>query len=475
MTQRIACLIYAAWKHQSSACNSEKPVRKHVSSLCPQNDDVLKWRDPLAEICLRYTPHVGLVEVPQPDCLFLDLTDIPHLVGDERQFAIQLLMGCHQEGYFPMQMAITDTPGAAWAMAHFASRKGHDVISSVWILPPGHGMKWMTSLPVEALRIPDSVASWCHELGLHHIGDLVPFPIEELRNRFGEILVLRLEQLMGTRKELLLPYIPPPQFEEHLWLEYPVQSWEALRPGLSSVLDRLSQHLVSHNSGALGLHVNLVCEDHSVVTLPVSLFRPTFAPQHLLELIELGFRQKHFSSPIVGIDVLVSHVAPLESRQVTFFSDEEDEVSSSEWGDLLERLSARLGSACVCEAVLNPDHDPEKAYFWQPCLSNRRLKKPRANLLSFLQERARPTRLFRAPVPLQVTTAIPSGVPYRIHHRGQRHDVVRWWGPERIQTGWWRGQPIARDYYRVELENGVHYWIYRRLEDGDWFLHGTFG
>jgi len=224
-------------------------------------------------------------------------------------------------------MAVTDTPGAAWAVAHFASREGHDMISSTWILPPGNGMKWMTSLPVEALRIPDSVASWCHELGLHHIGDLILFPIEELRSRFGETLVLRLEQLMGTRKEILLPYTPQPQFEEHLWLEYPVQSWENLCPSLGSLLDRLTRYLMAHNSGVFGLHVNLFCEDHSTVTLPVSLFRPTFAAQHLLELIGLGFRQKHFSSPIVGIDVVVSHVAPLESRQATFFPDEEENVS----------------------------------------------------------------------------------------------------------------------------------------------------
>ncbi len=440
-----------------------------------QEDDVQKRQDCLAEICFRYTPHVSLAEDPQSDSLFLDLTDIRHLISDERQFVIQLLMDCHREGYFPMKIAVADTPAIAWDMTHFGTGQRETGISSVWILPPGDSIKWMTSLPVEALRIPNEVAEWCHELVLHHIGDVILFPMAELRKRFGEILVLRLEQLLGSRKEILAPYLPRPQFEEHVFLEYPARSWEHLSHSLSTALDRLTQQLVSHNVGALGLRINLLCEDHSTVTLSVSLFRPSVDPRHLFGLIELGFRQKHLSSPIVGLDAIVSHAAPLESRQATLFSEEETDWPSSEWGNLLERLSCRLGPARVCYAVLIPDHDPEKAYCWHPCLSHRKYHKPRSDGQSLVARGPRPVRLFRLPIPIQVLTAIPSGVPYQIRHQGQAHRVVRWWGPERIQTGWWRGQPIARDYYRVELENGVHYWIYRCLESGTWFLHGAFG
>ena len=45
-------------------------------------------------------------------------------------------------------------------------------------------------------------------------------------------------------------------------------------------------------------------------------------------------------------------------------------------------------------------------------------------------------------------------------------------GPERIETGWWRGHTIGRDYYCVETAAGHRYWLFRRLRDGRWFLHG---
>jgi protein ImuB len=47
-------------------------------------------------------------------------------------------------------------------------------------------------------------------------------------------------------------------------------------------------------------------------------------------------------------------------------------------------------------------------------------------------------------------------------------------GPERIETGWWRGQDVRRDYYAVATRAGSRFWIFRRREDSRWFLHGCF-
>jgi protein ImuB len=64
--------------------------------------------------------------------------------------------------------------------------------------------------------------------------------------------------------------------------------------------------------------------------------------------------------------------------------------------------------------------------------------------------------------------------PRKIRRGGEEHVVVRSWGPERIETGWWRGHDIQRDYYIVETEQGTRWWIFRRHADRHWFLHGCF-
>jgi len=53
-------------------------------------------------------------------------------------------------------------------------------------------------------------------------------------------------------------------------------------------------------------------------------------------------------------------------------------------------------------------------------------------------------------------------------------------GPERIETGWWDGELIQRDYFIAGDTEGVLFWIYRERLPGDgmaagWFLQGRFG
>jgi protein ImuB len=47
-------------------------------------------------------------------------------------------------------------------------------------------------------------------------------------------------------------------------------------------------------------------------------------------------------------------------------------------------------------------------------------------------------------------------------------------GPERIETGWWRGPTVCRDYWRVETDTGQSLWIYRDLRKKCWLLQGEF-
>jgi protein ImuB len=53
--------------------------------------------------------------------------------------------------------------------------------------------------------------------------------------------------------------------------------------------------------------------------------------------------------------------------------------------------------------------------------------------------------------------------------------VARHWGPERIETGWWRGPSVRRDYYRIETDEGRRFWLFRELTNRRWFLHGAYG
>jgi protein ImuB len=75
---------------------------------------------------------------------------------------------------------------------------------------------------------------------------------------------------------------------------------------------------------------------------------------------------------------------------------------------------------------------------------------------------------------VQVVSIVPEGPPVRFEWKNASHVVARWWGPERIETGWWRGRDVRRDYYLVETTTGAQFWLFRAREQQTWFVHGTY-
>ena len=84
---------------------------------------------------------------------------------------------------------------------------------------------------------------------------------------------------------------------------------------------------------------------------------------------------------------------------------------------------------------------------------------------------------------------VPDGPPVRFRWRRMLHEVVHVEGPERIAMEWWRakGELLTRDYFRVEDEAGLRFWLYRdglydreiaqeegRAVQPNWYMHGLF-
>jgi protein ImuB len=103
----------------------------------------------------------------------------------------------------------------------------------------------------------------------------------------------------------------------------------------------------------------------------------------------------------------------------------------------------------------------------------------------------RPLRLFEQPEPIKVIAEVPDGPPAWFQWRRAAHTVMRVEGPERVAMEWWwrarSEKMLTRDYFRVEDEAGLRFWLYRdglydreieqeagRLVQPNWFVHGLF-
>jgi len=442
----------------------------------------------LAEMCERFSPCVGWETVDAstdwwpaigPAHLLLDITGIGRLFGGEEPLIAEIRRDFAREGY-KIQAAVAETIGGAWAGGELqiadCRLKNEDLNLQSTICN--------LQSPIHSLRLPLATLSLLAQLGITQVDELLRLPRESLQSRFGERLLLRLDQLSGAAQETILPHHPPPRFQAEWILEYPTDSRELVEQIVSQLLMRIAQDLAERQEGVVQLGCRLDGVGGKPLQLTVGLFRPSAQREHLEELLRMQLEQTQLPKQIGRIGLAGQLTAPLENRQTELFADSERE-SSRDYALLIDRLASRLGPTAVLQPVLRADPLPERAVSYETVVGKKKRRKKvqgskfkvQSSQISNLKSQIafRPLLLHHPPLLLAAISVAPDGPPVSFDFQGKTHRIDRHWGPERIETGWWRGRSHRRDYYRVETTTGHRYWLFRRLADGKWHLHGEYG
>jgi protein ImuB len=150
---------------------------------------------------------------------------------------------------------------------------------------------------------------------------------------------------------------------------------------------------------------------------------------------------------------------------------------------LVELLRARLGPDAVHGVQVFAEHRPEAAWrIAEPAAPEATMRVGTAKgaathdlaakAASIALDGPVPWRAFRRPLWLLTE---PQSLRERNHQPCYRGPLRLSEEPERIETGWWDGKDISRDYYCATDVRGVKLWIYRDCATNAWFLHGFFG
>jgi len=423
----------------------------------------------LVDWCVRFSPAVA---ADAPDSLFLDITGVAHLWGGEAGMLDDLRARLDANG-LPFRLAIADTPGAAWAFAHF----GRDGT----IAPPGGQGDLLKPLPPAALRLEPEAAAQIERLGLRRVGQLMEIPRAPLGRRFGARTLERLDQALGRSAEALTFRRPPTPWVDRLAFFEPISAPEDMERVTGDVTAKLCARLEAGGHGARRFEIAFHRVDGRTLPLTVGLslagrdarrIARLFQPK--LETVDPGFG-------IESVTICAYEVEPVSGRQVRIETGLDAAVEDG-LAPLVDRLVNRLGPERVWRAAPVESHVPELAVGRDPALGAE-LSEARP----WDRETPRPVRLFRRPEPLeQVFALLPDDPPRQFKWRGRVHQVRRAEGPERIGEEWWRREigdvsmTHVRDYYRVEDQDGGRFWLFRAGLYGDpdtapkWWLHGIF-
>ncbi len=100
---------------------------------------------------------------------------------------------------------MTDTIGAAWALARFGQQS--------LVIEPGKQMDNLLSLPPSSLRLETGTIELLHKLGLRQLGSFISMPRAAMRRRFGKQFITRLDQALGNMEEIMQPVQPVEPWE----------------------------------------------------------------------------------------------------------------------------------------------------------------------------------------------------------------------------------------------------------------------
>jgi len=254
-----------------------------------------------------------------PAGLAADLTGCAHLFGGEAALLAQVEADCADLG-LTVRAGIADTLGAAWALARCgggaprrggAGRSGDAIDQEARatrsraarrrprergdapsergaapapegrIAAPGRTRGAIGGLPVAALRLPEEVAAQLAKLGLRRIEDVAGQPRAALARRFGQALVLRLDQAFGTVPEPVSPAAPPARFAVRLTLPEPIGLEADLAAALDRLLPELAARLHAKGQGARRVRLRVERTDRAQQWTEVGLARPTADPDRL--------------------------------------------------------------------------------------------------------------------------------------------------------------------------------------------------
>jgi protein ImuB len=303
----------------------------------------------------------------------------------------------------------------------------------------------ITPLPLRLLYLPSDTLEVLRGVGWQAIGDVLSIPRDQLVRRFGDDVTLYIQKLLGELPDPRKAYRAPATYRRRFDLADPIHVVEALLFPLRRLLGELQGYLRARDTALQRLTLELRHHKQPPTLLELRTTAPQRDSGRLLALLREQLDRTPFPDAVTELLLSVDQFVDLGDTQLDLFNTRPQK--QNEWGDLLDKLRARLGDQAVRRLGLRNDHRPEQAW----CVMKQDDITKDAITLS-ADEPERPFWLLESTPLRQLPRLLGK--------------------PERIESGWWTGNECRRDYYIAETEEGSRWWLYRDEKTKHWFLHG---
>jgi len=456
-------------------------------ALCAEIE-VLPWDDAIIARAVMETSALLLEASPQvtpvagaPGLWWVGASGFETLGGD-RQLAYALLRLARRWHPRP-RVSVADSCVAAraatWAGASF--ERAADDRTLVAVVPAGRDARYLASVPLALVPMPDELRDALQALGFRTAGELAALDAEHVERRWGDegLVPWRLARGDDPRRPGLLRREAVPAVDVEL--AGAVETMEPVLFLVRAALDRLVRELASRGRAAAAIAITLTLDDGGTgsgrgrdgvearkslsaladmpapahtVTREVRPARPTARATTLFERCRALLDGWVLTAPVCAVSVSVPATAPLPGEQGDLLDTTWKDAAALEAA--LARLRAELGPQVVVQPIARDSHRLEERGRWveadvegsQPPASGFR---PRGKPTADSRQPSLAFRLLTPPEPAEVEVDVET--PVALTWRERRLAIAQALGPERLSGDWWR-DAYSRDYWRCTTSEG---------------------
>jgi len=403
----------------------------------------------VATAAIDFTPRVNL---EPPDAVLLEVRGSLRLFGGARRLCELLRRRLQARGLEP-RIALTP---AALASLWFA-RAGEEVA----LRRPDALAARLAPLPLAATRWPERALQSLATMGVRTVGECLRLPRDGFSRRFEPRMRLELDRALGHAHDPRAAFVAAERFVACRDLEPELTDTDRLQRACEPLLDELCAFLQGRGAGIEALELRLLHRETPATRLRLRFVEPVTAAARIVDLLRERLARTELCEPVRAVRLRSGRLVEARAEVADLFA--RDRRRGVAVPQLIERLRARLGAEAVHGLCLVPEHRPERN--GDIHLFSEKGDAPLFETGKGVRPLFRPVWLLAEPQPLAGDERPHCEGPLEIEE-----------GPERIESGWWDGRDVRRDYYVARTPAGARLWIFReRRAQGGWFLHGVFG
>jgi DNA polymerase-4 len=404
--------------------------RRRVEQLCPQAA-ILPARETLYQShhdTLKFVlaQFANAVETLALGEFWMQVGTLSRPIPSEQTLAEQIIAQAYQ--MTPSMPAIGIASSKFIALQ--AARRATLDTKRVLVVLKGDERRFLSPLPLTVLPDPPvELLRRLHLFGITTLGGFADLPHAAVVMQFGAECGFFHDLARGIDPRPLSLQSPPPMLSRHLSFADPLVNRQQVLAAVEHVAGRLARELDKLGYHAMALSLTLSAADDGGHTTGTAVKPPSCDAQLLRRTAGRLLGKLNFSSGVTGLTLIAYPLREwyIDARQLTLF-EEPIQPKLARLREVLRNLQERFGETIIrLASVIGP------------------------------------------PLPLSIEVGLrPDGTPMWLRWGGWARLVDQVYEFWREQHHWW-DQPVARDYYQVEVNDEIVFVVFRDSQ-GRWFL-----